>query len=328
MSTEAAQRPHADAGRVALEALPDGCVLLDADGRVTAVNRRGTDLLGVGRSDLGRPLAEVVRLLDAEGVEALAGWPPAGRAPATPRRSPELELTAVLRGGLTRQVAVTCRSGADGAVVLVRGAARRAGAAAATFRLLADLAHDLRAPLASVQGFARTLLRRGDELDAARRQALLEVIDHDAARFGELLADLLELARLRAGRTRIRRTPVELTGLLAQHELTVADVPPTAAVVLAEPTRLGQVLRHLRTAPVWGLTAPVTVRVTPIAAAPAGWRLELTRAGGPVPAPTRRDPRDRVSEELVTGLVAVQGGRLLRVDDGVLLELEAAEPPA
>lgn len=66
-------------------------------------------------------------------------------------------------------------------------------------RLVSLACHDLRTPLATVQGFAKTMLRM-DELDAEKRARYLGLIDTSADELASLL-DLLSLAaRIEGGR--------------------------------------------------------------------------------------------------------------------------------
>lgn len=72
-----------------------------------------------------------------------------------------------------------------------------------------SVSHDLRAPLRSIEGFARILGDRyGDRLDDAGRDYLLRV-RNAAARMGELIESLLKLGRL--GRDELSREPLDLT---------------------------------------------------------------------------------------------------------------------
>ena len=66
-------------------------------------------------------------------------------------------------------------------------------------RLVSLACHDLRTPLATVQGFAKTMLRM-DELDEDKRTRYLGLIDNSADELASLL-DLLSLAaRVEGGR--------------------------------------------------------------------------------------------------------------------------------
>ena len=66
-------------------------------------------------------------------------------------------------------------------------------------RLVSLACHDLRTPLATVQGFAKTMLRM-DELDEEKRGRYLGLIDSSAEELASLL-DLLSLAaRIEGGR--------------------------------------------------------------------------------------------------------------------------------
>jgi two-component system phosphate regulon sensor histidine kinase PhoR len=60
---------------------------------------------------------------------------------------------------------------------------------------VANISHDLRTPLAAIQGYAETLLGCGSE-DQANNRKFLEIIRTNAVRLGELAADLLTLSEL------------------------------------------------------------------------------------------------------------------------------------
>ncbi|MFN7147381.1 MAG: sensor histidine kinase, partial [Myxococcota bacterium] len=121
--------------------------------------------------------------------------------------------------------------------------ARTAELAAANRELEAfsfSVSHDLRAPLRAIQGFSQVLeASHGDALDPAGRD-LLRRIRTAAVRQGQLIDDLLRLAR--TGRGEMRRETVDVAAvarsigaeLAAAYphrkvELVVEDVPPARA---------------------------------------------------------------------------------------------------
>jgi signal transduction histidine kinase len=79
-------------------------------------------------------------------------------------------------------------------------------------RLVSLACHDLRTPLATVQGFAKTLLSM-DQLDGEKRTRYLSLVDQSAGDLGQLL-DLLSLAaRIETGRYEPNLQEVDSLGL-------------------------------------------------------------------------------------------------------------------
>src|SRR3954452_21088664 len=72
--------------------------------------------------------------------------------------------------------------------------------------------HDLRTPLATVAGFASTLLRMGDIDD--QRLRYLALIDAAAAQLGEIIDDLGVVARIEGGRFEATGEPVDSLDLV------------------------------------------------------------------------------------------------------------------
>jgi signal transduction histidine kinase len=62
--------------------------------------------------------------------------------------------------------------------------------------LVTNVSHDLRTPLASMQGYIETLIIKDDALDAGTRKQYLEIARRHATHLNRLIRDLLELAIL------------------------------------------------------------------------------------------------------------------------------------
>jgi signal transduction histidine kinase len=121
---------------------------------------------------------------------------------------------------------------------------------------VANVSHELKTPLTSIQGFAQALMDGATETPEARRQAA-EVIYGEAGRMHRLALDLLELARLDAGTADLKIGEVDVASLLGavvekfkpmgaaagvSIELTMAGPLP---VVSGDGDRLAQVLTNL-----------------------------------------------------------------------------------
>jgi two-component system OmpR family sensor kinase len=78
---------------------------------------------------------------------------------------------------------------------------------------IANISHDLRTPLTSVQGFAQAILD-GTASDSAGIRQSAQVIFDEAARMKRMVMELLELARMEAGTLGFERQRVDIGALL------------------------------------------------------------------------------------------------------------------
>jgi len=121
--------------------------------------------------------------------------------------------------------------------------------------LLSIAAHALRTPLTAILGWV-TLLRAG-ELDAATSARAVDVIERNARRQAQLIADLIDATRILGGRLRLDRGRVDLRrvvdttlaaarGAADAKEIRLhAALDPAAAAVWGDPDRLAQVVTGL-----------------------------------------------------------------------------------
>ncbi|HVF52720.1 MAG TPA: HAMP domain-containing sensor histidine kinase [Actinomycetota bacterium] len=82
--------------------------------------------------------------------------------------------------------------------------------------MISQVAHELRSPLTSLQGFSSTLLTRWDRFTEEQRKEFVETINLDAKRMGRIVSEILDLARLESGRLELQPIPVDLNALAKQ----------------------------------------------------------------------------------------------------------------
>ena len=119
--------------------------------------------------------------------------------------------------------------------------------------LISTLSHDVRSPLTVIRGAIDTVLKRGSRLSDEDVMKLLSGADRQARRLEALSTDLLDLARLEAGRLELRLEELAVEEA-AHNALSYLDTThdfetriEEGLTVTADPQRLEQILFNLCT---------------------------------------------------------------------------------
>ncbi len=143
------------------------------------------------------------------------------------------------------------------AELAVRQALAEARAASDAKReFLARMSHELRTPLNSVIGFSNVLLRNRSGALAGQDLEFLRRIHANGRHLLSLINDILDLAKIEAGRMDVAAAPVDVASLaletMAQLEsqarpgvVLAAEMPAGSAVVVTDAAKLKQVLINL-----------------------------------------------------------------------------------
>ena len=221
-----------------IESLGDALVVCDSFGTVTTVNPRAREIaptLRPGEPAHG-PESPLPRL-----EQALAGEVTVERDDRT------LSITASRLG-----------EGADAGVVwTLRDISERARLERVKSDFVATASHELRSPLTSIKGFVE-LLGRSDSLGERERE-FVQVVLLSTNRLVDLVNDLLDVARLEAGKVDVHPRLFDLSevvgevaalmapGLAEKSQRLDLDLPPSLPRALADPRQVRRIVTNLLT---------------------------------------------------------------------------------
>lgn len=80
--------------------------------------------------------------------------------------------------------------------------------------LIANVSHDLRSPIASIRGFAETIILKEDDISEAERNKYLKIILQNSENLNKLVNDLFELSKLESNPEMINPEPVQVAELV------------------------------------------------------------------------------------------------------------------
>ena len=260
-----------------LDNLGEGLLVIGPDGHVERVNRRLEEMLA-------RPSGTLLHQAATEVLPELAGI---GSSMAATREIPLADgrIGRAVASGIVDRATGTSR----GTVILVRDITVEREVDRMKTDFISTVSHELRTPLTSILGFTKIIAKRLDErvypaVDAPDRvteramtqvRGNLDIIVTEGERLTALINDLLDLAKMEAGRVEWRDEEVDLDGVVRQVSAIVEplfaekDLPlhvelePGLPVIRGDRHRLEQVVINLLSnACKFTDTGSVTVRTT------------------------------------------------------------------
>ena len=239
---------RASGDKAIFSAMQDGLLVVDAERRITLLNRTFQELFEVRDNSSGAPLIETVRNANVEEVvgETFRKRAVVQREITVANR--QLQVNSVPMGDDDGEVA--------GAVVLFHDITdlKRANQIRSDF--VANVSHELRTPLSILRGYIETLL---DNPKTPREELtrILQVMERHSKRLGLLVDNLLVLAQLESTNPNLELSEVRLSELLssvvrdwekkfAEKRLKVTvDLPASVPIVRGDETRLQEILYNL-----------------------------------------------------------------------------------
>jgi two-component system sensor histidine kinase PilS (NtrC family) len=262
---------------VILRSVGAGLIVLDRDHTVTALNRAAEEISGRRSAELsGRPWADLLGAVALGPIEADIAERPHASAQrevmlARPdgSRAPVRITFSALRSAEGRRLGLIAVLDDLSAIRAMEERMRRADRLATLGRLAANLAHEIRNPLASLTGAIEALAGTLGVRD--ERERLSQIVLRESDRLNDMIKSFLDYARpnpLARETVDVSEIVEEVLLLLEHRELppgfkTVRDVPPDLTWTV-DPQRLRQAL--------WNLV------LNGVQAMPAGGELTVTAA--------------------------------------------------
>ncbi len=255
-----------------LEYLAQGFSIFDRELRLVAWNRHFLDVLDFPPElgTFGRPLADFFRfnaergdygegaiddLVEARLALARKAEPHCFERVRPNRAVIEVRGTPLPGGGfVTTYTDVTERKSWEDSLQVAKQKAEEANRAKTAF--LNMVTHDLRTPLTSIRSFAE-ILSDDPEIDAQQRGEFLGVINTECQRLVRMINDLLDFAKIEAGRMEWCITELDPAALLEsaiaslkpmfaeKHVALELTLPPQVTPVTGDVDRLTQVVINL-----------------------------------------------------------------------------------
>jgi len=240
-----------------LEGTFDGLIVIDKEMQITSFNPGAEAITGhVASQVLGRRLTEVF------GMEVCGTGSPLSMAMEAGQRLSPVETTIsgsmgvrdVLEGVAPLHDA---RGEVFGYLISFADITRLKEVDRLKSSIVANVSHELRAPLASIKAYTELLLDELEGEDRDLRQRFLTVIDRETDRLTGLIGDLLDLSRLEAGRFEMKKEPLLMGGIVAdilglfdiqaqERKISLhADIPPDLPPILADRELVTMLIKNL-----------------------------------------------------------------------------------
>jgi PAS domain S-box-containing protein len=245
-----------------LSAIADGVAVSDEDGQIAVVNDAARRIMRLGTVQLDdQPLSTLFAALSEAEQDAVSEA--LAEVRAHPRRQEQLIPLSVTvhRGDQIVQAAFMPmfdeRRIFAGIVIVFRDVTREREVAQAKNEFVSVVAHELRTPMTSIKGYTDLILQGALGEVNNRQRHFLEIVKTNVDRLSELVGDLLDTARIDAGRVRLEIEPVQVASIVGEVcdslaetirerglELTV-EADPGIPTVQADRNRLIQILMNL-----------------------------------------------------------------------------------
>ncbi len=229
----------------------EGVLVVDATGSILLMNQALRDFFHITMDVSGKNAIEVIRNIDIQKIIDAVLQSDLGLDPTEISiLSPEEKILSVYA------TPVISPHGQEGAILVFHDLSNVKRLEKIRQDFVANVSHELKTPIASIQGYAETLLDGALE-DQANAKDFIGVIYHESERLAQLIDDLLSLSKIESGKLNMSLKPTKLPPII-QKVITSMDIqaerksinismalPEDLPLVMADGTRITQVLFNL-----------------------------------------------------------------------------------
>ena len=236
--------------RAILNSMTEGVIAVDRHANIISVNPAIEQIFGVSKSESeGRLLLEVIKNNDIFDIAS-------GVLSSAQNASKELNLVwPVQRVFQVNAVPLFEADAVSGCLLVIHDITEIRKLEAIRRDFVANVSHELKTPLTSINGFVETLLEGALE-DKENSRHFLEIVKEHTQRLNSLINDLLELSYVESGHSGLELEKVRLSEFtdkilsgfrsqLKKKTILTENIIPPELLIKADKNRLEQVLVNL-----------------------------------------------------------------------------------
>ncbi len=229
----------------------EGVLVVDSSGSILLINQAFRNFFHINQDAFGKNAIEVIRNLEiAEIIDCAVNSQCPLEACEISIISPEEKVLSVYGTPILRN------NRSEGAVLVFHDMTNVRRLEKIRQDFVANVSHELKTPIASIQGYSETLLS-GALDDPAHAKDFIKIIHNESGRLAQLVDDLLNLAKIESGKLNMNLKPVRLLPIIDKVIASMAlqaekkaltltkTIPEQCPEILADTTRITQVLFNL-----------------------------------------------------------------------------------
>ena len=237
-------RDMARQNEVLLDSVGDGIYAVDLDGRITSCNPSTAQAIGCDPTQLiGRNAHEVLHVSQSGGRNGVPAAQQHTWADCYINRALTVAQVARERQDVYRRTDGTCfpveltaspmlnEDRVTGAVVVFRDVTQRREIERMKDEFLSTVSHELRTPLTSMLG-SLGMLGTLIETSPGQAQRMVTIARRSCDRLLRIINDILDVERIRSGKVRMERTPLEVRAVLAGTMREMAALADAGGITL------------------------------------------------------------------------------------------------